>query len=133
VSFVSFVILLQLNLPAIDLSRYLQDSENETDVHLLCNYVINTAFTHAELYYAYICYRGSISGRIRDFFSSPPRPDRLWGPHILLSNGYRCHFPGDKAAGRETDHSSPSTSMAWCLTRHRILLQFGYKPILQTG
>jgi len=22
------------------------------------------------------------------FFSSPPRPERLWGPHSLLSNGY---------------------------------------------
>jgi hypothetical protein len=26
------------------------------------------------------------------------RPDRLWGPHILLYNGYRV-IPGDKAAG----------------------------------
>jgi hypothetical protein len=26
-------------------------------------------------------------------FSSPCRPDRLWGPHSLLSNGYGGHFP----------------------------------------
>jgi hypothetical protein len=27
-----------------------------------------------------------------DSFSSPPRPDRLWGPTDLLSNGYRRLF-----------------------------------------
>jgi hypothetical protein len=26
-------------------------------------------------------------------FSSPRRPDRLWGPPSLLSNGHREHFP----------------------------------------
>jgi hypothetical protein len=35
-------------------------------------------------------------------FSSPRRPDRLWGPPNLLSNGYR-------GLGREADHS-PATS-----------------------
>jgi hypothetical protein len=32
-------------------------------------------------------------------FSSPRRPDRLWGSPNLLSNGYRGSFPGGKAAG----------------------------------
>jgi hypothetical protein len=32
-------------------------------------------------------------------FSSPRRPDRLWGPHSRLSNVYRGSFPGGKAAG----------------------------------
>jgi hypothetical protein len=32
-------------------------------------------------------------------FSSPRRPDRLWGPPNILSNGYRDSFLGGKAAG----------------------------------
>jgi hypothetical protein len=32
--------------------------------------------------------RGSIPGGGWEFFSSPPRPERLWGPPSLLSNGY---------------------------------------------
>jgi hypothetical protein len=36
---------------------------------------------------------GSRSGRGWTFFSSPPRPDRLWDLPSLLSNGYRGHFP----------------------------------------
>jgi len=38
--------------------------------------------------------RGSIPGRVKEFFSSPPLPDWLWDPPSLLSNG-----TGDKAAG----------------------------------
>jgi hypothetical protein len=32
--------------------------------------------------------RGSIPGIGKTFFSSSQGPDRLWDPHILLSNGY---------------------------------------------
>jgi hypothetical protein len=32
-------------------------------------------------------------------FTSPYRPDRLWGPPNILSNGHRVSFPGGKAAG----------------------------------
>jgi len=39
--------------------------------------------------------RGSIPGRVMDSFSSPPRPDRLWGPSSLLSNGEE-RYPGGK-------------------------------------
>jgi hypothetical protein len=37
--------------------------------------------------------RGSIPGGGWEFLSSPTRPDRLWGPPNLLSNGYRERFP----------------------------------------
>jgi len=33
--------------------------------------------------------QGSIPGMDTDFFSSPPRKDRLWGPHSILSSKYR--------------------------------------------
>jgi hypothetical protein len=42
-------------------------------------------------------------------FTSPGRPDRLWGPPNLLYNGYWGLFPMIKRPGREADHS-PSTS-----------------------
>jgi hypothetical protein len=34
-----------------------------------------------------------------EIFFSPYRPDRLWGPSNLLSNGYWRFFPWGKAAG----------------------------------
>jgi hypothetical protein len=71
-------------------------------------------------------------------FSSPPRPERLWGPPSLLSNGYwgGGFSLGVKRPGREADHSPPSSAevknawnytstltdyvfMAWCLVKHR--------------
>jgi hypothetical protein len=41
---------------------------------------------------------GSIPDRDKRFFSSPQRPDRLWGPSNLISREYRGAFAG----GRET-------------------------------
>jgi hypothetical protein len=38
-------------------------------------------------------YGASISYRGKKFFSSPRRPDRLWDPFALLSNGYQGLFP----------------------------------------
>jgi hypothetical protein len=37
--------------------------------------------------------RGSIPDRARGFPLQTLRPDRLWGPPSLLSNGYRGSFP----------------------------------------
>jgi hypothetical protein len=42
--------------------------------------------------------RGSFSGTRKDFYSSPPHPDRLWGPPSLLLNVYRGTLPWSKAA-----------------------------------
>jgi hypothetical protein len=42
-------------------------------------------------------------------FSSPSRPDRLWGPHNLLSYGYGALSAGVKRQGREADHSPPTS------------------------
>jgi hypothetical protein len=51
--------------------------------------------------------RVAVDARI---FSSPRRPDRFWGPPIILSNGYWGLFPRRvKRPGREADHS-PATS-----------------------
>jgi hypothetical protein len=36
---------------------------------------------------------GSIPSRSWEFFSSPPRPERLWGPHRNLCNGHQGLFP----------------------------------------
>jgi len=43
-----------------------------------------------------------------EFFSSPLRPDRLWGPRSLLSTEHRRLFPGNKTAG---EWNSPFASI----------------------
>jgi hypothetical protein len=44
-------------------------------------------------------------------FSSPRRPDRLWGPPNLLSNGYWGLSPREvKRLGREADRSPPTSA-----------------------
>jgi hypothetical protein len=43
-------------------------------------------------------------------FTSPCRPDRLWGSPNLLKNGYRGSFPGVKRHEREADHSPPTSA-----------------------
>jgi hypothetical protein len=41
--------------------------------------------------------RDSVPGRGRRSFSTPQRPDPLWGPPSLLSNGHRRLFPRRKS------------------------------------
>jgi len=44
----------------------------------------------------------------RDIFSSPPAPNRLWGPDSLLSDVYQMFFPqGIKRPGRKANQSPP--------------------------
>jgi hypothetical protein len=42
---------------------------------------------------------GSNPGRNKKFFSSPIRPDQLWGPHNLLFNGHGDFLHGGKEVG----------------------------------
>jgi len=45
-----------------------------------------------------------------EFFSSPPRPDRLWGYPASYPMGTRGSLPGGKGPGREADDSPPSSA-----------------------
>jgi hypothetical protein len=56
--------------------------------------------------------RGSKRDRGKGIFFRSKRPDRLWGPHILLFNGCRSYFPEVNWRGREVGHSPPSGSDA---------------------
>jgi hypothetical protein len=38
------------------------------------------------------------------------RPDRVWGPHILLQSEYRVSFPEVKRSWRDTKHPPPSSA-----------------------
>jgi hypothetical protein len=62
-----------------------------------CDSVVSIA-TGYGLYYRGVGVRVPVGSRI---FSSPHRPDRLWGPPNLLSNGYQ---------EREADHSPPASA-----------------------
>jgi len=55
----------------------------------------------------------------RDFFSSPPCSDWLWGSVHLLFNDKIFFTPGVKQLGREADHSPPFSAEiknAWSYT-----------------
>jgi hypothetical protein len=71
-------------------------------------------------------FRDSITDKGKSFFCSPERPDRLWGPASLLSNGNRGFFPlGLKRPGREGDRSPPSgteVKNCWATRSFRRLL-----------
>jgi hypothetical protein len=64
--------------------------------------------------------RGSNPGRGSEFFSSLPRPDRLWNPPSLLSNGYWGFFPrGQSGWGLKLNtnlHLVPRSKNAWSYT-----------------
>ena len=49
--------------------------------------------------------RGSNSGTSSRFSLSWNRPDRLWSPHTLQLNGYRCYFQGVRWPGYEANCS----------------------------
>jgi hypothetical protein len=52
----------------------------------------------------------TISGGGWEFFSSPPCPERVWGPSSFLSKGYtRGSFPGGKVGEIKNEWSCTST------------------------
>jgi len=66
---------------------------------------------------------GSNSGRGKIFFSSPKRPEGLWGPSILLFNHNRSSFLEVKRPGREDKHSpltSTQVKSEWSYTSTRL-------------
>ena len=55
--------------------------------------------------------RGSNSARCMCCISSTKRPERLWGPPVLPSNGYQHSFLGVQRPGCEVDHPPSSSAM----------------------
>jgi hypothetical protein len=87
--------------------------------------------------------RGSIPGRGNDgiFFSSPLRPNRLWGPPSFLSNGYQglflelyLHSPNTPSwRGAQLKHRDNFTFyillLAWYLVQHRDKFTCTFLPL----
>jgi hypothetical protein len=69
--------------------------------------------------------RGFESQQGLEFFSSQPRPERLWCPPSLLSNRYQGLFPWSKAA-RAWSYTSTSqfAFRAWCSIKPQGQLYF---------
>jgi hypothetical protein len=70
----------------------------------------------------------SISGTGKIFFSSPRRPNRLWGPPSLLCNEYLNLFPrkGVKRPGYEADH-------LYVVPRSRMVDLYFHSPVSFRG
>ena len=49
--------------------------------------------------------RGSNSGTSSRFSQPRNLPDRLWSPHTLQLNGYRCYFQGVRRPGHKPNRS----------------------------
>jgi hypothetical protein len=73
--------------------------------------------------------RGSIPCGFSEFFSSPPRPERLWGPPSLLANGYQGLFPwGYSSRGVKLTthlHLVPRSKNEWSYTSTPPILLHG--------
>jgi len=54
--------------------------------------------------------RGLNSSKGEELFSSPKRPDCLWGSPVFLSHGYRLSVSGVKRPVLGVDHSALSST-----------------------
>jgi hypothetical protein len=70
---------------------------------------INAKLHHTSVYFnlKFFIYKNQKSCVFIKYIVDFTRPERLWGPSRLLSNGYHGLFP---APGREADHSPPSSA-----------------------